>query len=179
MDEPKNRDLGTIDSAISNCTEKVKSHQKQSQTILMIVGGFLIVLAFLSFTVYYELLNKSTFPDVSVLYMVLAFVIMFFGVFMSVYRFHLKEASKYNHLHIAFLRVRVAGNNTEEGFQSEVRQALTENAFQLELNSAKNVFNSRKKIESPIPGHPSSDLSTLVINKLLDNIEFQKKESDK
>jgi hypothetical protein len=62
-----------------------------------------------------------------------------------------------------------AGNNTSEGFQTEVRRALTENAFYFEKARP---FSKRKDLENPLPGHPASDLVTAVLNKLLDEVEF-------
>ena len=89
---------------------------------------------------------------------------------MSIYRFHLLEGAKAEHAKLGFLRIRIAANNTSPGFQSEVREALTKGAFDYQQSGG---FLAKKgKIESPLPGHPTSDLTTAFINKLLDNISI-------
>ncbi|BBO83925.1 hypothetical protein DSCO28_44910 [Desulfosarcina ovata subsp. sediminis] len=48
----------------------------------------------------------------------------------------------------------------------QVRDALTQNAFEY-------TTGKEKKVESPLPGHPSSDLVASVLDKLLENIEIK------
>jgi len=90
---------------------------------------------------------------------------------MSLYRFHLGEVSKAEHYKVGFLRVRIAANNTSEGFLSEVRSALTDHAFVFQPTGG--IFGRSKKVESPMPGHPTSDFSALVLEKILDAIDIR------
>ena len=95
-----------------------------------------------------------------------------FGVLMAIYRFHLTEISRAQQQKLGLQRIRIAANNSDkEGFGTEVREALTANAF---------VFSSgkEKKVESPLPGHPASDFATLFMNKLLDNISIDVKKKE-
>lgn len=117
--------------------------------------------------------QTSSQPDISVLYIFSALFLVVFGVLMALYRFHLSEISRAQQYRIGLLRIRIAANNFDkEGFGSEVRQALTQRAFQYSTGK-------EKKVESPLPGHPGSDIATLLINKLMDKIDIQAKSKDK
>jgi len=92
-----------------------------------------------------------------------------FGILMAIYRHHLTEVSKYQHYKTGFTRVRVAMRSAESGERTAlVQAALLDRAF--ECRSGK-----EKQIESPVPGHPASDASTLLLNKLLELIEPSKR----
>lgn len=109
----------------------------------------------------------SFFPDYKILYICFGLFVIIFGVLMSVYRFHLTEISRNEQYKLGLLRIRIAANNSNtEGFDSEVRTSLTQGAF--EFSSGK-----EKNIESPLPGHPTSDFSTLFINKILDSMNVK------
>jgi len=114
-------------------------------------------------------LTKSGFEDNLFKYSLLTFSLIVFGVSISLYRFHLSEMAKSEHHRLAFLRIRVAANNyTSEGFQTEVREALTCRAFEYAVVKD-------KKVESPLPGHPGSDITAIVLNKILDNVDVRLK----
>jgi cell division protein FtsN len=100
------------------------------------------------------------------------------SVFTALYRLHQKEMAKNEHYKLGFSRVRVAANNAErEGFKSEVRSALTMDAFSAPLDG---FFGRKGKVlESPLPGHPASELATGMINKILDQVEVILKPKDK
>ena len=172
------RNKNSIDYAIDDCKDKVNIHRAHSRSILIGIVLFLVMILSMTFMLtykYFGLANISI--NAPILYILSAIIIMIFGVFMSIYRFHLKEVAKYEHLHVGFLRIRVAGNNTKTGYQSEVRKSLTENAFNFDISISGDSTTS--KVKNPLPGHPTSDISTLLINKLLDNIEFKQKENKK
>jgi hypothetical protein len=104
------------------------------------------------------------------------FGIVIISILTALYRLHLKEISKAEQNLTAFYRIRIAANNMKnEGFGTEVRLALTQNAFYHNAESNSSILGSNKKIESPIPGHPSSDILTAVLNKILDNVEVKPK----
>lgn len=102
--------------------------------------------------------------------------VLVFGVLMSIYRHHLGEISRIQQQRLGLLRIRIAANNFAlEGFQSEVRQSLTTGAFDPQKRK-------ERKVESPLPGHPTSDLSAIIMNKLLDSVRIdikQKENGDK
>jgi len=118
-------------------------------------------------------LGAAKIPDV-VLYGLFAIFVVVFGVLMAVYRFHLNEIARSEHYKMGFMRIRVAANNYEKGgYNSEVRESLTTNAFSYQASS---VFSNKdKKVDSPLPGHPTSDLTAVILNKLLDGMEIKKK----
>lgn len=112
-------------------------------------------------------IGSSSNSTVSSFYVFAALFVVVFGVMMAIYRFHLSEISKAQHHKLGFMRIRVAANNSDkEGFLTEVRESLTHNAF--EYSTGKD-----KKIKSPLPGHPTSDISTSLVNKLLSNVEVK------
>jgi hypothetical protein len=124
----------------------------------------------ISFRKSIEKVEKVSFSD----YISYSIFILFFGVFTSFYRFHMKEISKQEHYLIGFQRIRIAGVNSKTKYDDEVKIALTKNAFYYE-SDVKNL-QTKKKLESPIQGHPASDLSTVLINKMLDKFDFKPKE---
>ena len=71
------------------------------------------------------------------------------------------------------MRIRIAANNAGKGFQSEVREALTDRAFSYEVTSS--GFFRRKKVDSPLPGHPGSDIAALAIEKVLEQYDLVRK----
>jgi len=104
--------------------------------------------------------------------------VLFFGVITSFYRYFLKEMSKYEHYLFAMHRIRIAANNHDDGFGTEVRRALTSSAFDFSIEKD-SVFKRKGNISSPIPGHPSSDALTLILNKILEPFEFVVKQKQK
>ena len=73
------------------------------------------------------------------------------------------------------MRIRVAGNNNNlTGYKTEVREALTKNAFEYQAQTSK-----KGKMESPVPGHPAGEITTAVLNKVLDGIEVVTKKDKK
>ncbi|MDD2700288.1 MAG: hypothetical protein PHH36_03525 [Sideroxydans sp.] len=115
----------------------------------------------------------------SVLWGVFAIFVIIFSVVMSIYRFHLNEISKAEHYKLGFMRIRIAASNSKPTYQSEVRISLTDHAFAYEKPSH-GLFKN-KHIESPLPGHPTSDLATHLLDKMLDKFELveRKKSADK
>lgn len=103
--------------------------------------------------------------------------ILIFSIVTSFYRFHQKEVSKYEHYLIGFHRIGIAANNSPKKFEDQVRTALTREAFTYE--TSKGLFSKEKKIESPIPGHPTSDLATIMINRIFDAIEIKERKTKK
>jgi len=99
--------------------------------------------------------------------------VLVFSVTISLYRYCLKQISKIEHFYFGLLRIRIAGNNSKTGFDDYVKESLTKDAFSFETNSP--LFTKSKPIESPIQGHPISDLSTTIINKLLETYELKPK----
>ena len=96
--------------------------------------------------------------------------ILVIGVFTSLYRFHQKEIAKNEHYKLGFLRIRIAATNNEhDGFKDDVRSSLTLNAFTIPSDG---LFDRKdKKIDSPVPGHPTSDITTGLVNKLLESVD--------
>jgi len=92
-----------------------------------------------------------------------------FGLLMAVYRHHLTEISKLQHYKTAFTRIRVAQDGADSTPMAGIVQAaLVDRAF--DYRSGK-----EKQIESPAPGHPVSDASTILVNKLLEELAASRK----
>jgi hypothetical protein len=76
------------------------------------------------------------------------------------------------------LRIRIAASNYDrEGFKSEVRAALTQTAFSV-ASQSKSFFQTKGRIENPLPDHPSSDRTTSILNKVLENPDAILKKGD-
>lgn len=108
-----------------------------------------------------------SFSKEKILYILVALFVVIFGVMMAIYRFHLSEISRSEQYRFGLLRIRISANNFEkEGFKSEVRESLTKDAFNFSTGRGKNI-------DSPLPGHPTSDLGALLTNKLIDAIDVK------
>ena len=178
MDDEDN--LTSTERAIQACGEMIDQHRKASISTLsslfivaLILLGLLLAFGSALFRPFIGLSESTAvstlFPN-TVIFTLLAIFVIVFSVFMSIYRFHLNEVSKAEHFKLGFMRIRIAAFNSKPGYQSEVRKALTEHAFAYEVPPA-GLFKS-KRIESPLPGHPASDLSAHLIDKLLDKFEL-------
>jgi hypothetical protein len=100
-----------------------------------------------------------------------AILILIIALLVGIYRMHLTEISKNEQFKLALHRIRIAANNAHSpGFDSEVRCALTQDAFSVYVEE-KSWF-TRRKIESPVRGLPSSDLATSIINRILDEVDI-------
>lgn len=97
-----------------------------------------------------------------------------FSVGISLYRYRLREVAKYEQYAVAFMRIGIAANNNEDGFQTEVMKSLTENAFHFEAKSGiLGGGDKAKKVESPLPGHSASDITSELLSKILNSFEVR------
>ncbi len=161
---------GSIDSAISALEQYIERNQKSAKQVMMYLVIFSTAIFMAAGAPYLSFSNQPS----SFLYALVGVFIVVFGVLMAVYRFHLNEVAKAEHNKIGFMRIRVAANNNElVGFQSEVRKSLTDGAFDY---TAPSIMGGKgKNIESPLPGHPTSDVSTVILSKLLEGLEVKRK----
>jgi hypothetical protein len=176
----------SIDRAILTCDSYIDEHRRNSNRMLMLLVqiGVVVLSGLIGFVyIFYRQLfgaidqTAASSPFLNtIIFSLLAIFVLVFGVLMSVYRFHLNEISKAEHYKIGFMRIRIAANNNTDGFQSEVRQSLTERAFA--FHSPSGIFKG-KNVESPLPGHPTSDVAAVILDKLLDKIELIEKKVEK
>ncbi|MBI4808032.1 MAG: hypothetical protein HY799_03650 [Nitrosomonadales bacterium] len=184
MAEPA--EMNSIDQAIQTCDKYIDEHRRSANRMLMLLVqiGVIVLTGLIGFgyVLFRPLIGTPEQAVVSplfsntVIFSLLAIFALVFGVLMSVYRFHLNETSKAEHYRIGFMRIRIAANNNSQGFQSEVRHALTEKAFAFQ--SSTGMFRG-KNIESPLPGHPTSDVAAIILDKLLDKLELIEKKIEK
>jgi len=175
----------TLDQAIDECEKHVRRHSMQSWAtiVVLLAFGYVLHLAFQwtdsaltkAINAGRGAMDEERISHLAAIlqympYLFVAAFLVVFGVMIAIYRFHLVEITKNEQYKLGFWRIRIAANNTTEGFQTEVRRALTENAFSFE--KSRSGFKRSKDLESPLPGHPASDLVTAVLNKLLDEVEF-------
>lgn len=175
---------GTIDSAIKVLERYIEDNQRAGRKIITYLVAFsfflllLIIVPYLfaiGLPVLFALPKSLLSLPESLLYALAGLFVVVFGVLMAVYRFHLNEVARAAHYKIGFMRIRVAASNHDkEGFHSEVRQSLTDKAFDFSPSSV--IGGKGKQVESPLPGHPSSDLSAMLLNKLLEGVEVKKKQ---
>lgn len=175
-------ETNSIDAAVLSLDNYVNRNQDSARRLFTYLMMFSISILTVLITIYlYPTLTMQRaaasadfrIPD-TIMYGLFAIFVVVFGVLMAVYRFHLNEIARAEHYKIGFMRIRVAANNYEtSGFQSDVRDSLTEDAFTYTPSS---VFSSKdKKVDNPLPGHPTSDLSVVLLNKLLDRMEIKPK----
>jgi len=175
----------TIDEAIKACEKIIQRHRTHSllMVFLMLICGGLFYGAFYSLKRAAEIVFPGTggmINEESAValherithypYMFIGLFIIIFGILVALYRFHLLEIARNEQIKLGFWRIRIAANNSKSGFDSEVRQALTKDAFLFDKGSKSE---KGKEMESPVPGHPGSDLATAVLNKLLENLEVK------
>ncbi|MGB0834109.1 MAG: hypothetical protein ACPGR2_06300 [Psychrobium sp.] len=175
----------SIDTSIETIEAYVTKNQEEGHKVFSYLWKFSSVVLTIILTLYiFPLYFSSISPDSAivnakipdtVLYGLFAIFVIVFGVMMAVYRFHLNEIARAEHYKMGFMRIRVAANNHEkDGFKTEVRESLTVGAFAYQPPSVLSS-NKEKKVESPLPGHPTSDLSAIVLNKFLEGMEIKKK----
>ena len=165
----------SIDTTISSLNSYIEQNQKKGSSIFRLIQ--MVTLAFLiivlaAYMVPLAITEKPRMPE-NVLFGLFAVYIVVFGVLIALYRHHLNEISKTEHYKMGFLRVRIAANNYKlDGFKTEVRESLVNEAFSHHLDKGSFL---NKKVNSPLPGHPTSDFSVVLINRLLDAIESKAK----
>lgn len=153
-----NGNISGIDDALSFCEARLKFHQQRSQFHFTFSLMSLFLGAAIIFTGY---VNRFGEESTTSTLTVSAFSVVAFGVLMALHRYHLTEISKYEHYKLAFARLNIARSFSESATESII-SSLTIDAFNFRGGSSGSV-------QSPIPGHPTSDLSALLISKLLDN----------
>lgn len=167
-----------IDEAISQCVDLARHHNSRATTLLvMVVAAFLFTLLLGFFFVFQNTVLRVEKPlSDTFAYLLFGSFVTVFAVLMATHRFHLSESSRMNHIRLGFMRVRVAGRNKTLTWQSEVRQALTAGAFPAaDAPSGFGLSKVKPQIESPLPGHTASDLSTQLLNKVLEKLEVSVK----
>ena len=108
---------------------------------------------------------KYIYHQNSYLYIGISLYLLIFGVLLSLYRFHLNNIEKLEDKKLAFERILIAATLSKENESfSEVKESLANNAFSFSKEP--------KGIDSPIPGHYSSDLSVKLLNKIIDKINI-------
>jgi len=175
----------TIDDAIATCDEQIASHRNSGVRILGVLAGataiLVIAVAVFGWLLFQPLARLSEDKAISALfsgpfiYAILAIFTIVFGVLMAIYRFHLNEVAKAEHNKVGFLRIRIAAHNLSQGYQTEVRQSLTEQAFTVGLSAVQKP----KVVESPLPGHPTADVTAEVLDKILQRFDLVEKKVPK
>lgn len=155
------------------CEEKIIDHRKQAgrfyRLMLFVLLGFFFGLVMIQFPVIMAASDSAVKFSQSILgsgtmYFFYGIFILVFGVITSFYRFHIKEVSKYENYLFGFERMKVAKGLSQEKYMELIITSLTAEAFPTERRI--------KKVESPLPGHPTSDIGTALMNKILDQIEI-------
>jgi hypothetical protein len=106
-----------------------------------------------------------------------ALLIVFISVFVGLYRTHLREINRNEVFLFALLRIQAAASAGDAAIDPDVKACLLKDPF--EVPREPSILRREKNIESPLPGHPTSDLSAMLVNKLLDQVELIVKPKDK
>jgi hypothetical protein len=102
-----------------------------------------------------------------VTYGLFAFAFVVFGVLMAVYRFHLGEIAKAEHYKLGFLRIALAGGQAEFASSIELQLALIRGAFDNQHDK-----HPKRSVESPLPGHITTDIATSLLNKIIGSFDI-------
>lgn len=162
-----NSKIAGLDDALDFCETRLNFHQKRSQfhfmfsLVALLFGGMVIIS---SYGLVLTELNTSSTLTLS------AFSVVAFGVLMALHRYHLTEISKYEHYKLAFARLNIARSYSDNSIDHIV-SSLTMDAFNFKGGASNNV-------QSPLPGHPTSDLSALLVSKLLDSAKSSRRTAD-
>lgn len=180
--------LRTIDDAIDECQSNIRWHRIYSFIMVVLLTACVVAFYFaykgqeLTLQLLVDQFNHGKIDTESATgvanavaskthcyFAIMGLFIVTFGIIISVYRFHLVEITRNEQIKVGFSRIRIAARNSDAGFQTEVRQALTKDAFSFDrtIKPAKGG-----KIDSPVPGHPGLDLTTAVLNKILEGVEI-------
>ena len=192
--------MGLLDQALVECDKQARNHKRagfQTLLLLIFVLAGLVAMIYLSNrspdapSGYYELYGSELSPTERTMlqqerekrvaavaqrrtvttYVFLALCVIVFGVLMAVYRFHLQEISKAEHLKLGFYRIKIIAEYDSPSFDDDVKQALVANAFTYAKSSFSGIKQGR--FDSPLPGHPATDIGTLVINKIFDTFDIK------
>ncbi|PWW07853.1 MULTISPECIES: hypothetical protein [Pseudidiomarina] len=155
-----NGKISGIDGALGFCSERLKHHQMRSQLHFMLS---LAALSFGGMVIYYSYGVGPDAASTSSTLTLSAFCVVAFGVLMALHRYHLTEISKYEHYKLAFARLNIAQSFDERAID-QIISSLTVDAFNVKSGASNNG-----SVQSPLPGYPTSDLSALLVGKLLDN----------
>lgn len=153
--------MSDLETALMFCQSRIDGHKASANKNFIVAILGLTLGGVLCFqTVVFSSQTQTSFAITFV-----ALTVMVFGVFMALHRYHLNEVAKYEHYKLAFSRLNIARGFGEE-INSPIITSLTTDAFNFTTSSSKN------RVSSPLPGHPTSDLSAVVLNKLLEKVEF-------
>jgi len=152
----------------NSCDKESSKYYRTANAILTFTFLGVLILAIGIFQTFFY--NKSKFVDNKLFYVCVAVLITFFGVFISLYRMHIKESFKYYHLSIGFMRMEIAIDiaKDDENQKSDLIKALTSSAFTVETN---NFLSNKKKVESPLPGHFGLDGVIFLLNRIMGILE--------
>jgi hypothetical protein len=165
--------INSIDAAINECDKQIAEYTKNIQILLVLFAVSILLALIMLFPILQTTKLSEHISEKMVIVFMSIFVVIL-GLIIALYRFLIIEISRIQGYKLGFMRIRIAANNHEEKFGTDVRRALTDRCFE-----GSRVNKKDQKIESPIPGHPTSDLSALLINKLFENIELVSKDKIK
>jgi len=173
-DENEYEDIDNLEikNSLKFCKSSIKGHRSSARrnfvfSIIGITSGMVIAsISIIGIGNIFPQYGPNTVPS-STIIAVFAITVMVFGAFMALNRYHLNEIAKYEHYILAFRRLNIAGGINDK--TCPILIALTNDPFSFTSHTK-----SKGSVSSPIPGHPTSDLTTIFLNKLLDNFELSK-----
>ena len=90
-------------------------------------------------------------------------------IIVSLYRMHAREYTRLEVAKMGLLRSGVAAAVAGREDRTEVVKALVKDAFSSEAEQRGRL--GKKSLESPLPGQPTSDLLTMIVNKLFQMLD--------
>lgn len=174
-----------VEDAISECDLYIRNQQNDARKLLSIIAMFVgFAFVSISFLMIYtrmipatsnssssDSVNSSVSDITLILIAIMSAFTVIFGILIALYRYHLNEISKTEHYKIGFMRIRIAAESKRKGYQqTEVLESLTHMAL---TAPDRKSFAGKQSVESPLPGHPLSDVGTTLLNRILDSVEIK------
>lgn len=163
----ESNEIENIKNAIDECKSAAKLQIRFATTVGL--ATILISTAFMYFIFNARQLLSDKYTEGTVFGAFAVFALTF-SMLISLYRLHQSELLRSQQMAFGFIRIRIAAANPSDGYKTEVRESLTKGAFDYEKSTP---WFDRGRVKNPAPGHPGADLSTLVLNKLIDAIEIK------
>ncbi|MCI5123277.1 MAG: hypothetical protein D3925_02060 [Candidatus Electrothrix sp. AR5] len=164
------KETSTISHALRICNGTIEYHRKQASRFLIYITISLMLLGLFLFFIYSGLwgeISNNSFDMQIIFISTIGFFSISFGVLVSLYRFHQTTALKEENNLTSFLMLDIA-LGTNPTIEEKVKKMIIDKSFLARIDT------KNKKTTSPLPGHPVSDGTTLLVNRLMDLIEKRK-----
>ena len=169
----------SFSKAIEECTTSIADHRllaRQAYRALLTIGllGIFAVAGIIfspfSFVRFFtESSSSQGGSDTHVIYVLFGVLSVLIAIAISLYRYHLAQIEHYQAVKLGFYRILFLTEGSRSKLQPEVIRVLTESAFPIGGTSR---LKNPRHIENPVPGHPTLEVGSALLNKLIDALDI-------